>query len=62
MLALVRGRVLDSCSARIRQLVTLEVKRATPRYLSQTEVRALLQQARTLQAPKWMRRAAAHSK
>jgi len=44
VLALVRGRVLDSCTERIRQLVSREVKRV-PHFLSREEVKALVQTA-----------------
>ena len=45
VLSLVRGRVLDSCSERIRQLLTREVERVTPHALTRDEVKALLQSA-----------------
>ena len=44
-LALVRGRVLDSCASRIADLVTRAVEQATPRFLSPEQVVAILTQA-----------------
>ena len=44
-LALVRGRVLDSCAARIRGLVTAEAQRVWHRELTRLEVQAILRRA-----------------
>ena len=44
-LALIRGRVLDGCAARLHELVELEVVKQQPRWLTRDDVRALLRQA-----------------
>ena len=44
-LALIRGRVLDSCASRLREIVDREVGRATPHFLTRAQVAALLRSA-----------------